>query len=152
MASAAAGSVPSIISQDRQMFRIPRLSFRLKLSFVVMTPLLAVAFLGAYGSFERYERAKEMSAVRRLVGLSADLADVLHELQRERGRTAGFIGSNGAQFADDLIAQRRRTDAAIGKVQTYISSKIADGETLDDQPGEQLKAGFEKAGQVAQYS
>jgi signal transduction histidine kinase/DNA-binding response OmpR family regulator/HPt (histidine-containing phosphotransfer) domain-containing protein len=130
------------------MFRVPRLSFRLKLGVVVTTPLLAVAFLGAYASIDRAKQAQEVSAVRQLVGLSADLADVLHELQRERGRTAGFLGSNGTQFERELIVQRQRTDAAIGKVQTYISSTIAD-EALNLRPREQLKAGFEKLARLS---
>ncbi|MGB0682169.1 MAG: nitrate- and nitrite sensing domain-containing protein [Magnetovibrionaceae bacterium] len=38
---------------------------------------------------------------------------VVHEMQKERGMSAGFIGSKGARFGDQLPGQRAATDAAI---------------------------------------
>ena len=37
--------------------------------------------------------------------LSASVLNLVHELQKERGLTAGFIGSNGAQFKQQLQQQ-----------------------------------------------
>jgi methyl-accepting chemotaxis protein len=37
-------------------------------------------------------------------------SELVHELQKERGMTAGFLGSKGTQFANKLQSQRRATD------------------------------------------
>ncbi|QXT40718.1 methyl-accepting chemotaxis protein [Gymnodinialimonas ceratoperidinii] len=39
------------------------------------------------------------------------LTDLVHELQREQGLSAGFITSNGRVFTDELNQQRQQTDA-----------------------------------------
>jgi methyl-accepting chemotaxis protein len=41
------------------------------------------------------------------------VADLIHELQKERGYSAGYTASNGINFADRLTAQRRETDAVL---------------------------------------
>jgi methyl-accepting chemotaxis protein len=44
---------------------------------------------------------------------------LVHELQKERGLSAGFIGSQGAKFRDELDKQRKETDArrkALGEI------------------------------------
>lgn len=38
------------------------------------------------------------------------VADLVHELQKERGFSAGYAASEGANFRQELSAQRRRTD------------------------------------------
>src|SRR5258708_6190674 len=73
----------------------PRLSFKSRLSGVVLVPLVTVVFLGLHGTVERYRLTEEMAGVRRLTGLSVKVSALVHQLQRERGRSAGFLGSNG---------------------------------------------------------
>ena len=41
------------------------------------------------------------------------MSAVVHEMQIERGMTSGFMSSGGTQFATELPAQRKNTDAAI---------------------------------------
>lgn len=55
-----------------------------------------------------------------LTGDSAKLAllsnAAISEIQKERGLSAGFIGSNGRQFQTALQSQRKRVDSAINSV------------------------------------
>ena len=44
------------------------------------------------------------------------IATMLHETQKERGATAGFLGSHGKEFAQTLPAQRIRSDKKIAKL------------------------------------
>ena len=60
-------------------------------------------------------RGKSSLPVARLTGIAPEISALVHELQKERGRSAGFIGSGGdAALGDKLDAQRRETD---GKAQ-----------------------------------
>lgn len=54
--------------------------------------------------------------------LSQKLSLVIHETQKERGASAGFIGSKGKQFGDMLPKQRVRTNKKYDKLTTYINS------------------------------
>ena len=49
------------------------------------------------------------------------VSNLVHELQKERGLSAGFIGSQGARFGADLEKQRQRTDAA----RTALGDEVA---------------------------
>ena len=53
--------------------------------------------------------------------MSVKIADTVHELQRERGRTAQFLGAKGAKFETDLQTQRGSTDARIAELTGYLS-------------------------------
>lgn len=42
--------------------------------------------------------------------LSSKVSSLVHELQKERGTTAGFLGSKGKKFGPELRKQRQQTD------------------------------------------
>ena len=54
------------------------------------------------------------------VQLSVVYSELVHELQKERGMTAGFIGSNGSKFGDKLAAQRLLTNEKLTAKQDYL--------------------------------
>jgi methyl-accepting chemotaxis protein len=45
-----------------------------------------------------------------LTGLITDTSALVHEVQRERGYSSGFLGSKGAEFGSELKEQRLHTD------------------------------------------
>lgn len=45
--------------------------------------------------------------------ISASILDVVHEVQKERGLTAGYIGANGDAFSKELSSQQKSVDTAI---------------------------------------
>jgi len=49
---------------------------------------------------------------------------LIHELQKERGMSAGFLGSKGTQFGTELPVQRGLTDAALAR---FGEAVAADG-------------------------
>lgn len=76
-----------------------------------MLALLAFAFLFV----QQYRsEAEHMAKVTELTEFAGELSAVIHELQRERGNSAGFVGSQGeGVFQLRLSNQRSRTDAII---------------------------------------
>ncbi|MEZ9791215.1 methyl-accepting chemotaxis protein, partial [Vibrio splendidus] len=56
------------------------------------------------------ETTSEMSSLNQLTRLSVVYSELVHELQKERGMTAGFIGSQGTKFVSELRAQRTSAD------------------------------------------
>ena len=59
------------------------------------------------------------------IDLAASVTKVsalVHELQKERGASALYLGSKGAQFRDELAAQRERTDGAAKDLATTLTA------------------------------
>ena len=57
-----------------------------------------------------------------LVELSVKMSAVLHELQKERGASAGYIGSEGKKFTDILPSQQNETDIKIVELEAFYAS------------------------------
>jgi methyl-accepting chemotaxis protein len=70
--------------------------------------------------------AAESASVGALAGLSVEIGDLLHETQRERGRTAQFTSSKGAAFGPELKAQQVTTDARLAELGAFISDHTED--------------------------
>jgi len=88
---------------------------------IVMSFLVLNIVQATYDALQQKERLKETEA---LVILSEKLSLVLHETQKERGMSAGFIGSNGKKFGDTLPKQRGITDET-------FKAYVAYAQTLD---------------------
>jgi methyl-accepting chemotaxis protein len=54
-----------------------------------------------------------MSQAEAALGVVREAAQLAHELQRERGMSAGFLGSGGSKFRDALPAQRKVVDTLL---------------------------------------
>ena len=63
----------------------------------------------------------ETNAVSQEVRLSLTVQNMIHELQRERGLTAGLLGGD-TRFRPDLVEQRRQTDDALRRGATGIAT------------------------------
>lgn len=92
--------------------------------------LLAFVFL-----VQNYNQMSSLGKISDLTELAHDIGNTVHELQKERGMSAGFIASEGASFARELPEQRKLADASIGNLakaidrfdqQAFGSKTIAD--------------------------
>lgn len=98
-----------------------------RLLLVLSVPLAALAFLGARSSWERWTVYRDYVRLDRNSAVLRQIGGLVHELQRERGRSAGFLGSKGAQFADELRVQRAATDAQDRRLRELLRAFDAAG-------------------------
>lgn len=54
------------------------------------------------------------------------LGDLVHEMQKERGYSAGYIASKGKNFPRELAAQREMTSTVLQKVSTQVETIAAE--------------------------
>lgn len=82
---------------------------RTKLYLFMLIPIFTMIALisGAIG--EKYSEKSEFLAIYRFSAVVFDIADLVHELQKERGLSAGFVGSKGTLYSDALTKQRQQT-------------------------------------------
>ena len=85
-----------------------KISFRLAIAVTVPVVLLIV--LAGYDLSVKWKAHTEMGKLGPLADGVVRISTFVHELQRERGTSAIFLGSKGAQMRNELPAQRKRSD------------------------------------------
>lgn len=114
------------------------ISIKLKIILMLVAPVLGLLYFSINNLISTNKVAHEMEAVQQLSSMAVRASSLVHELQKERGYTAGFLGSNGKKFASDLPAQRGNTDQKISELNTYL--KGFDAEEF----GSEFSANFNK--------
>lgn len=95
----------------RSKARTTRISTRLFLVMVV--PLSGLVFFAGVISVGRWSDERSYATQQRGVEFLNAIGNLVHELQKERGRSAGYLSSKGAQFAQELPEQQRATDGLL---------------------------------------
>ncbi|KWT99414.1 chemotaxis protein [Vibrio toranzoniae] len=86
------------------------MSFKQKIIALLILPILGFLWLSVSAISKGVETTSEMTSLNQLTRLSVVYSELVHELQKERGMTAGFIGSQGTKFVSELRAQRASAD------------------------------------------
>src|SRR4051794_9567947 len=95
---------------------------RTKLLAITLIPLSGLLYLSAIRSLERRNDARVAAELGQVTRLGVAMGNLLHELQRERGMTSGYITSQGKKFAPQLDRQRPETDRQLGELRTLLGS------------------------------
>jgi methyl-accepting chemotaxis protein len=96
------------------------LSLKFKILLIVILPLLGYFFISGTTLVSSYKQFKSYNAVYELSLLSEHISGLVHELQKERGASAGFLSSKGKKFGDKLSSQKRETDAKKTVLSEYL--------------------------------
>lgn len=101
-------------------------SVRTKLVVLAMVPLVAALVFAGMTVAERRSEASAAAGFTRYAQGSVALGELLHELQRERGISAVYIGSGGRKMAAELTEQRRLTDRAREAADGFFAAHAAE--------------------------
>ena len=82
-----------------------------RLLIAMTLPVLGLLIYAGIVMTDRYAEQRDMQALNELAQLAPTVSALVHELQKERGQSAGFIASGGNKFADVLPSQRQDGDA-----------------------------------------
>ncbi|MEZ5937969.1 MAG: methyl-accepting chemotaxis protein [Hyphomonadaceae bacterium] len=96
------------------------------LVFVCIAVLSGAMVVEAAGKYFRAEHAL------RRITVAPAVSALVHELQKERGLSAGFVGSSGERFGRRLAEQRETTNAALARFQSL--GVELDGEADYEEP------------------
>ena len=107
-----------------------RLSIRAKLMLLVVPPLLALALTDVRLLHDMKSRIDSFDHIDVLVHITQLNSNLAHELQKERGMSAGYLGSNGTAFANAITKQRSLVDQRRAEWESYLQSH-----PLNDYPG-----------------
>ncbi|HCR66468.1 MAG TPA: hypothetical protein DIW38_08145, partial [Oceanicaulis sp.] len=95
-----------------------------------LLPTLALLFFASSLVINQWSVSRDMATVEDATRFSRSISDLVHELQRERGRSAGFVGSQGDDaYRRALQAQRDETDSALSQ---YRRARHTAGASLNE--------------------
>jgi methyl-accepting chemotaxis protein len=90
------------------------------LTLVVLLPCLLLGGVIFYDVSVSAKRMNDAYDAEYNAFLSHAVLALIHETQKERGASAGFIGSQGQKFQSNLTQQRRLTESKLSKLKSEV--------------------------------
>ena len=84
-----------------------------RIAFVAAIPILGMVGLSGMELWVKKQAIDEMVLLQELAEETPIVSSLIHEMQNERGLSAGFLTSRGEKFADKLPVQRQASDTRI---------------------------------------
>ncbi len=101
---------------------LSNLTIKNKLLLLMLIPSALIMFFGSSIVLTDLKAKQDVIKVKELTQFSKQISLMMHEVQKERGMSAGFIGSNGEKFKTKLLQQRELTDKQKSEFITFINS------------------------------
>lgn len=119
-----------------------RMRVRSQILLLLALPMLALLWFASTEVIERWKVRNEMTALVELVELSIPVGAIIHELEKERGASSVFLGSEGVQGRSMLSEQRRLTDTARQALNLLLADFEAErfGTYFEEQLAEVIEA------------
>jgi len=99
---------------------LKKLKVKQKIFLVMLIPLMALTYYvinDTYHSYKEYSGDKELL---KLAHYSKTVSSLVHQLQKERGMTAGYLGSAGKKFSSSLISQKNNTNKKLQELKEIL--------------------------------
>lgn len=101
---------------------LDKYTLKAKILILVVLPLLAMLILMAVMLHKSYKTLQLDKQLQTQIAVSTKLSLLVHEMQKERGLSAGFFASKGASFAEELKGQRELTDKALADFASSVET------------------------------
>ena len=124
---------------------LKNISIKNKLLINVILPTLTMVVMAAFAIHTNIKQKNEYATYDTIIKLNTQVSALLHETQKERGATAGFLGSKGKKFSKRLPKQQELTDTKIVALQNFIHNNETNNILSED-----TKLFFDKAMQDLQ--
>src|SRR5574344_388446 len=98
------------------------MSIRNKIKVISVFPLIFIIILSFFLNFNTYKKVNQLEDMKELANLNVKISLLLHETQKERGMSAGYIGSNGVKFKDNLTEQKELTNKNINEFKKTVQT------------------------------
>ncbi len=93
-----------------------------KLQLMVMIPVVVMLGFAAVQATSALSLRQTAIKLEDMTALGIHTSNLVHELQKERGMTAGFLGSKGTKFSSEIKEQRRSTDEKAEILDQYLAN------------------------------
>lgn len=87
----------------------------------MIIPLLSFLYLASIEINKENKEINTYLSIIELTKLSEFISNVVHEWQKERGMTAGYLSSKGKKFSKKIIKQRKLADTKMEELDAFLS-------------------------------
>jgi len=101
---------------------IHNLSIRNKLLTLIILPFIGFVFFAGHDFIRTYNEKVALEKMLIFCNSAATGSFLVHELQKERGASAGYLSSKGSKFKDIMLKQRLLTDQKNQELQSFINN------------------------------
>ncbi len=98
------------------------ISIKIKMIMMVFIPAMVIFILLSMSSYKNYQQTQELANIEEVAILATKIGAMIHNTQKERGASAGYIGSKGKKFRDALPAIRKDTDATRAQMEAFLQT------------------------------
>ena len=99
---------------------LDNLPIKSKLVLLLFFPIMGFIILSVTQSISAYSKLKTMNKIETVAVMATKISALVHETQKERGMTAGYLGSKGLKFKDKLPSQRKLADTKFSDLELYM--------------------------------
>ena len=96
------------------------LKLKIKLIALLIPLLLGLLIYSMVLLNDRWHQQHDAALVVERMHLLKEASNLVHELQKERGMTSGFLASKGLKFGDALKVQREKSENQLSQYMNYI--------------------------------
>ena len=98
-----------------------KVSIKSQLIFFVIFVIIIFSIVSIRQIYHDYSKSRDFTSLEKTVILSTKISSLVHEIQKERGASAGYLGSKGKKFKDTLKKQRVLTDKRLTELTSYLA-------------------------------
>ena len=102
------------------MNNLNKMKFRNKLILIILIPIVGMLFFSINGILDKNRDLKKADSIISLSTFAIKSSALVHEMQKERGATSGYIGSNGVKFTIELPDQRKSTNKRLSELYYFL--------------------------------
>jgi PAS domain S-box-containing protein len=101
------------------MFKDPSIKTKLFLPISILIVIFVV--LTSSIIYSHYSKTKSLEALENRIILATHISKVLHETQKERGMSSGFLANDGKKFQKELLTQRESSNKRLNEVKKFLT-------------------------------
>ncbi|MFK5938390.1 MAG: nitrate- and nitrite sensing domain-containing protein [Sulfurimonas sp.] len=101
---------------------LDNISIKLKMMLMVLIPAVVIFVALSLNAYKHYVHVQELTKIQEATTLATKISAMVHNTQKERGASAGFVGSGGKKFIDTMPSIRKDTDATRAEMEAYYKT------------------------------
>ncbi len=100
---------------------LKRLSIKNKSKLLGYFPLFFIVCYSLFIIVEAFQKEAKLESNKDFIVLTKQISQLVHELQKERGLTAGFLGNKSSEFLTNLKNQREMTNKQLSEYKNKLA-------------------------------
>lgn len=98
------------------------ISIKFRIMAVACVALMGLIISSGYVVLDKRSTVSDMTKLSEMVSFAPVVSSVVHELQKERGASAVYVGSKGKRFSDTLVSQKSDTNKKRDELEEALAS------------------------------